>query len=90
MNQIFVYKIRDSETRLFSSGGSEPNFSKKGKVWSNIGHIKNHLKMFKVIPSEWEVVKYEIIENELETCSAFKLNPKAISSNAAKMKDVIK
>lgn len=43
-----VYKIRDKETGLFSKGGSSHwnIWTKVGKSWSNIGHIKNHLHMF--------------------------------------------
>jgi hypothetical protein len=40
------YVIVDVHTGLFSSGGTEPKFKKKGKVWSNIGHLKNHLAQF--------------------------------------------
>lgn len=40
-----VYKIRD-ENGLYSTGGMEPDFTKGGKTWSNIGHVKNHLRQF--------------------------------------------
>jgi hypothetical protein len=39
-----VYKIRLKGTNLYSTGGSTPTFKEnKGKVWSNIGNLKNHL-----------------------------------------------
>lgn len=36
------YKIRRRDG-LFSSGGHYPNFSKKGKIWRTMGHLRNHL-----------------------------------------------
>jgi hypothetical protein len=38
-----VYKIRQKSTGLYSSGGTRPTFTKKGKIWRNLGHLKNHL-----------------------------------------------
>jgi hypothetical protein len=40
-----VYKIRDKETGLFSTGGMDPTFTKKGKVWTGIGPLKAHITM---------------------------------------------
>lgn len=40
--EVKMYKIRNSEG-LFSTGGVSPTFSKVGKMWANIGHVKNHL-----------------------------------------------
>lgn len=39
------YKIRNPETGLFSSGGSMPNWTKRGKVWRGVGPLKNHLNL---------------------------------------------
>lgn len=36
-----VYKIQN-KTGLFSTGGSNPTFNKKGKIWTGIGPLKNH------------------------------------------------
>lgn len=64
------YKIRDLNTGLFSTGGLNPNWTKKGKVWNNIGHVKASLVGFNKmgkggrkgteisIPRNWEVVEY--------------------------------
>lgn len=43
-----VFKIRDKATGLFSRGGTNINnlWTKEGKSWSNIGHLKNHLNQF--------------------------------------------
>ena len=40
-----VYKIQDANG-LYSTGGQDPNFTQGGKTWSNIGHVKNHLRQF--------------------------------------------
>lgn len=43
---IKVFKIKDSTTGLFSTGGCSPNWTKRGKTWSQINHIKTHLRQF--------------------------------------------
>jgi len=45
-DRVFVYAIRRRSDGLFSTGGSSPKFTKKGKRWSTIGHVKAHLSMF--------------------------------------------
>lgn len=40
--EVKMYKIRNSQG-LFSTGGITPTFTKIGKMWSNIGNVKNHL-----------------------------------------------
>jgi hypothetical protein len=42
---ITGYVILDSETNLYSGGSSPPRWGKKPKIWSNIGHLKNHLNL---------------------------------------------
>ncbi|CAB4131425.1 hypothetical protein UFOVP276_194 [uncultured Caudovirales phage] len=42
---MLVYKIRRPDG-LFSTGGCEPRFTKAGKTWRSIGHVKTHLKQF--------------------------------------------
>lgn len=49
MAETIFYKVRDKATGLFSTGGSSPRWSKKGKVWGALGHVKNHLKQV-VVP----------------------------------------
>ena len=43
-----IYKIRNKETGQFSRGGTWALgiWSKDGKSWSNIGHLKNHLSFW--------------------------------------------
>lgn len=38
------YKIRRSDGR-FSTGGCRPRWTKNGKTWTNLGHLKNHLNI---------------------------------------------
>lgn len=53
------YIIYDKETKLFSRGGSGPKWrTKNPKIWSNIGHLKNHLRMF--ITRQWDAKIYII------------------------------
>lgn len=82
-----VYKIRDKKTGLFSTGGTIPRWKKVGKTWSGLGPITNHLVMWCDrydykngkrtvidIPSEWEIVKYELTEDEAESWAAKKIS----------------
>lgn len=44
-----LWKIRNKETGQFSKGGHNNErfiWTKGGKTWSNIGHVKNHLRTF--------------------------------------------
>ena len=69
-----VYKIRNKETSMFSTGGSNPRWKKVGKTWSGLGPVTNHLAMWcdkydykkrgRIIidiPDEWEIVGVETL-----------------------------
>lgn len=43
----YIYKIKRLSDGLYSSGGCYVKFSKRGKVWTSIGGLKNHLNMFR-------------------------------------------
>lgn len=70
-----VFKIRDKETGLFSTGGMRPvTFTRTGKTWSTAGHLKSHLTMWAdqgyqkeplPIPQNWEIVEFIQIENPM-------------------------
>ena len=66
---MLVYKIKSTKTGLFSKGGSTPSFSKTGKVWTNIGHVRNHINVLDnhghriYREQEVELVTYEIAES---------------------------
>lgn len=58
-----VYKIRRRSDGLFSKGGGYPRFSKGGKIWNSIGHLKRHLsnmgmQNFDRYYSDCEIVEY--------------------------------
>jgi len=41
-----IYKIQNKQG-LFSNGGSNPKFTKRGKTWGEKRHIKSHLSMMR-------------------------------------------
>jgi hypothetical protein len=65
MPEVF-YKIRNSKG-LFSTGGADPDFTKKGKVWRGIGALKNHLNLMRDTSKYdyCEVVTYELEVKEV-------------------------
>lgn len=72
-----IYKIRDKKTGLFSRGGSYGHgvWSKTGKSWGNIGHIKNHLNQYIDRGAKARDYPYEdaeIIEIELDYDKCYK------------------
>ena len=40
---LTLYKIRNKDTGLYSTGGASPSWSKTGKTWSKVCHITAHL-----------------------------------------------
>lgn len=78
-NKIVFYKIRNKTSGLYSLGGMNPSWNKRGKTWNNLGHIKSHLSGVKQHLSyensktrstlnmrEWEIVEY-VFEKGNET-----------------------
>jgi hypothetical protein len=62
-----IYKIRDKKTGLYSGGGSWVHWTKNGKSWGNIGHVKAHLKQVDyyrrgTVYANAELVVFEIKE----------------------------
>jgi hypothetical protein len=59
-----LYKIRDKRTGLYSTGGYSPNWTKKGKTWTNIGHVKNHIRQLNRLDKvdDWELVELAFVE----------------------------
>ncbi len=72
MNKIFKIKSKDG---LFSNGTSSPYFSKTGKIYKNIGHVKTHYagltpfgrNLYRDL--QVEIVEYEVIETPLNSIS---------------------
>lgn len=59
------FKIRDTATGLFSTGGDKPRWSKTGKVWQSIGHVKLHLQQLCwrfEYPRTAEIVEFTLSE----------------------------
>lgn len=44
MAEEIFYKIKRRSDGLFSTGGHDPRFTNKGKVWKTIGYIRSHLE----------------------------------------------
>lgn len=51
-----IYKIRNKEG-LYSTGGTSPRWTKKGKSWSQLNHVRSHITLVKTISGK---DKYEI------------------------------
>ena len=76
-----VFKIRDSKTGLFSTGGCEPRWTKTGKSWSTEGQVKSHLNLWSSgggyrhdkVPESWEVLKFVFVGTEAGVQSAREL-----------------
>lgn len=79
---LFLIRRYNSKTGFYdySTGSMEPKWKslKSGKIWRNMGHIKNHVNMFKEshvkIPESYknahdiEVVKIEVdVLSQMET-----------------------
>lgn len=77
----YYEEVRDTVFRvekdnLFSSGGLNPLFDNKGKIWMKASHLKNHFKQISFIncqtktpvyfyreyPYDAEVVEYALVE----------------------------
>jgi hypothetical protein len=75
--KVKAWKIRNKETGEFSKGGTSTwgIWTKGGKTWTNIGHVKSHLRSW-VYPSGQLHEKYpyhnaEIIEVEIDYSDCF-------------------
>lgn len=92
--EVRYFKIRDTETGLFSLGGwsspghmgyyGRPNgWSKTGKMWKGTGPLKNHLNSFNSISPKWEIVEYEVSISE-------KVNPISVVDFIKEKRDLEK
>lgn len=71
-----VYKIRRRSDGWYSKGGVYAFFSKYGKTWNTIGHLKRHLaQMTKerqlACYADCEIVEYEEQDVERQTIGEF-------------------
>jgi hypothetical protein len=72
---MLIYRIRNKQLGLYSKGGAFPSWSKKGKIWKNIGHLKVHLKNVMARGSyrsfdNWIVESYEVKETQVSAIPA--------------------
>jgi len=61
-----IYRIRNAEGE-FSTGGMSPYFTKKGKVWKHLGHVKRHMSQMSDRElldryADCEIVTYQVEE----------------------------
>lgn len=67
-----LWKIRNKETGKFSKGGlhyGDSIWTKGGKTWSNIGHVKNHLRTYMngdTLKPHYPYHNAEIVEIEVD------------------------
>lgn len=56
METGIVYKIRNKDTGLYSNGlkGGKVNWSKKGRTWSEIGHVKSSISQAENFKRRWD------------------------------------
>ena len=75
---MIVYKIRDKGTGFYSTGGTHPNWSEKGKMWKRLGDVTSHLNQLAMYSpahrarhiqvstyGNAELVEFELTEKEL-------------------------
>lgn len=56
-----VYKIRHRKTGLFSLGGSNPTWDKRGRYYTSLGVLKNHLRQVSAAGNMAEYTDTEIV-----------------------------
>lgn len=67
---MYIYKIRRKTDGLFSSGGTYPTFSKKGKTWTARGHVTSHLSQFGDRKKEQYYKNCEVVRIEIQEVDA--------------------
>lgn len=72
MTELKIYKIRDKDNGLYSTGGTSPRWTKHGKTWNSIGSVKTHINNWSSAyssnrgeaPQGWEIVEFVLHEEE--------------------------
>ena len=61
-----IFKIRNIDTGLYSTGGMWPRWTRAGKTWSGTGplraHLAQHLRRSTQDLAKWRVVEIEVRE----------------------------
>lgn len=47
-----IFKIRNSKG-LYSTGGTHPSWSKRGKIWAALNHLTAHLTLLRTEQQRW-------------------------------------
>lgn len=74
----YVYKIRNKENKMFSSGSTNPTWVRKGHMWTGSGYLKQHLNHLEKkeglsFYENAEVIKYRLeVEEELGSVEEFR------------------
>jgi hypothetical protein len=70
--ETHLYKIQHKITQLFSRGGmgvsksgTGSGWNRSGKVWTNLGHLRNHLSQYVTTHNsdqilDWQVITYAV------------------------------
>src|SRR5450830_1894182 len=74
-DEVQGWKIKQTSTGLYSSGGYTPSFTKRGKIWAQLGHLKSHLSGLDIKSTykNCEVIEIVINDNQMpnNTINAF-------------------
>jgi hypothetical protein len=92
MDMDKLYKIRNKETGQFSKGGiTRDIWTKGGKTWTNIGHVKSHLNQFLRsngdMGAQYPYLNAEIVEVEVDYDNAFSYDVNILVGEMAEAKD---
>ena len=66
------FKILDTSTAMYSSGGYLPTWSNRGKSWDTLKSVTSALKLYrgKTIPESWVIVEMKLILCEINRTPA--------------------
>lgn len=69
--QETIFKIQDTATGLYSTGGCKPKWTREGKNWKTRAQLVSSLKIYvrgeyaggskQVIPKTWTVVEFKLV-----------------------------
>ncbi len=66
-----MYKIRNKLTGLYSNGGAYPRWTKRGKTWNALHHVRAHLRSNSAYKQRFyadaELLKYDISIDNVST-----------------------
>lgn len=64
---MLVFRVKNLRTGLYSTGGGYPSWTKRGKLWTSKGALKNHLNLVRqaaYLPAdEFVVVGYQLVDH---------------------------